>query len=67
MAQNAVTSGQRLVDARSPTFGSSWIVEKTFTGTDGNEYAHIVLTGDHTRRKTLATAVLGDPRWFVPA
>jgi hypothetical protein len=67
MKQSAVTTGQRFVDARSPTFGQPWIVEKTFLGTDGKEYAHVVLAGDHTRRKTLSTAVLGDRSWFLPA
>jgi len=67
MKPYAVTAGERLVDAQSPTFGQAWIVEKTFVGTDGREYARVVLTGDHTRRKTLSTAVLADRTRFVPA
>ena len=67
MKQSAVTAGQRFIDARSPTFSYSWIVEKTFLGTDGNEYAQLVSSADPTRRKTLSTAVLGDRSWFQPA
>jgi hypothetical protein len=67
MKHSAIATGQRFVDARSPTFGYPWIVEKTFTGTDGIEYAQVVCAADRTRRKTLSTAVLGDRSWFVPA
>jgi hypothetical protein len=67
MDQSAVAIGRRFVDARVAGFAQPWIVEKTFTGRDGIEYAHIVCAADRTRRKTLSTSVLGDSRWYVPA
>jgi hypothetical protein len=67
MPQGAVSIGQRFVDARSPMFAHPWIVEKTFTGSDGIEYAHVVCADDPTRRKTLSAAVLADTRWYTLA
>jgi hypothetical protein len=42
-----------------------WIVEGTFVGNDGIEYARIALAADPSHRKTLSVAVLTDRRRFA--
>jgi len=42
-----------------------WIVEETFIGTDGLEYARVVLASDRSHWKTLSLAVLTDRRRFA--
>jgi hypothetical protein len=58
--------GQRFRDVEARLRMSDWVIARLFTGTDGVEYAWIESTNDRTRRKTLALAILMDPRHFLP-
>jgi hypothetical protein len=43
---------------------AGWIVNKTFTSTDGLTYVQLVNQGDSTLTKTVSVAALTDPRLF---
>ena len=68
MASITLNSGDRLREVASQRFGRvgpEWIVEDTFVGTDGVEYAKVALAVDMSHRKTLSIAVLTDRRRFM--
>ena len=68
LSKQPIGRGQRYRDAHMSAFGrsgSAWIVEVVRTGADGIEYALLFGAIDHTERKTLSTAILGDRRRFI--
>jgi hypothetical protein len=64
MAAKIPTPGQRYRNVEAKLRDADWIVSKVFTGADGIEYAALQSSSDTTRRKTLALAIVGDPRRF---
>ena len=68
MASTTLRPGNRYRETMAQRFGRpapEWIVEGTFVGNDGIEYARIALAADPSHRKTLSVAVLTDRRRFA--
>jgi hypothetical protein len=57
--------GQRYRHVEAKLRDAEWILAKIFTGVDGVEYASLRASGDPTRLKTLALAIVMDRRWFL--
>lgn len=63
-----VTLGQRFRDVQRTMFGHAppdWVVERVFSGVDGNQYAQVYRAADPKERKTLSTAILLDKSRFI--
>jgi hypothetical protein len=66
-SKQSVERGQRYRDvhaSRLGAFGSEWIVEAVFRGTDGIVYAQLVCATDETQQKTLSVHALSDRQRF---
>lgn len=65
MAAKIPTPGQTYRNVEAKLRDADWILSKIFTGADGIEYAALQSSSDGTRRKTLALAIVADPRRFA--
>jgi len=68
MGYSTLKPGSRYRETMAQRFGRpapEWVVEGTFVGNDGIEYARIALASDPTHRKTLSVVVLTDRRRFA--
>ena len=65
--KQSIERGQRYRDvhaSRSGAFGTEWIVEAVFRGTDGIVYAQLVCATDLSQQKTLSVHALIDRSRF---
>jgi hypothetical protein len=65
--RQSIERGQRYRDvhaSRLGAFGSEWIVEAVFRGTDGIVYAQLICATDLSQQKTLSVHALTDRQRF---